>query len=319
MKPIAVMCASSRFYAFALYVSLWSFLKNSPRLADAADIYIYAYAWDEPLKQIFRSLGNFHIIDYDLPADIERTPFIRRFTPALYSRFEAFSLLEKYERVICLDSDILVQKELFPVLSEFHGPIALTVDDCPTVQNNFLRPIPGYDMSAPCYNAGFIVLNRAAFAVSGGQIRQWLYRMLKQYADCVYLGDQGLINLMLQEFSLPVEICSPLYNLPASSGKKELKQAFIVHSTGHRKFWCYYFFKQWVDGYTKWRQAGGNATTVRPDSARWHRWVSKKITPQNRIFWELAPDGFKYPGKFLLFALEYRRAYPQEKAVPDKA
>lgn len=319
MKHVAVLCASSRFYAFALYVSLWSFLKNSPRLASAADIYIYAFDWDEPLKQIFRSLGDFTIIDYDLPANIERTQFIQRFTPALYSRFEAFSLLEKYERVICLDSDILVQKELFPVLSQFHGPIALTVDDCPTVQHNFLGPIPGYDMSAPCYNAGFIVLNQAAFAVSGSQIRKWLYQMLQKYAKCSYLGDQGLINLMLQEFSLPVEICSSLYNLPASSAGAELKKAFVVHSTGHRKFWCYYFFKQWVDGYMQWRKAGGGAVPVRKDSARWNKWVNKKITPQNRIFWELAPDGCKYPAKFLLFAWKYARAYPKKQPAVQKA
>ena len=37
-------------------------------MAGAADIYIYAFDWDEPLKQIFRSLGDFTIIDYDLPA-----------------------------------------------------------------------------------------------------------------------------------------------------------------------------------------------------------------------------------------------------------
>lgn len=317
MKHIAVMCAASRFYAFALYVSLWSFLKNSPRLASAADIYIYAFDWDEPLKQIFRSLGDFTIIDYDLPANIERTQFIQRFTPALYSRFEAFSLLEKYERVICLDSDILVQKELFPVLEEYRGPLVLTLDDCPTVQNNFLRPIPGYDMGASCYNAGFIVLNRAAFTMSGAQIRQWLYGMLRKYADAVYLGDQGLINLMLQEFSLPVEVCSSLYNLPASSGRKELSQAFIVHSTGHRKFWCYYFFKQWVDGYIQWRKAGGGAVPVRKDSRRWVKWVNKKISPQNHIFWELAPDGCKYPAKFFLFSLRYKRAYPK-KAIREK-
>lgn len=317
MKHVAVMCASSRFYAFALYVSLWSFLKNSPRLASAADIYIYAFDWDEPLKQIFRSLGDFTIIDYDLPADIERTPFIQRFTPALYARFEAFSLLERYERVICLDSDILVQKELFPVLEEYRGPLVLTLDDCPTVQNNFLHPIPGYDMSAPCYNAGFLVFNRSAFTVPVKQIRQWLYEMLKKYAAWVYLGDQGLINLMLQEFSLPVEVCSPLYNLPASSGRKELSQAFIVHSTGHRKFWCYYFFKQWVDGYIQWRKAGGGAVPVRKDSRRWVKWVNKKISPQNHIFWELAPDGCKYPAKFFLFSLRYKRAYPK-KAIREK-
>lgn len=301
MKSTAVICGSSSSFAFAMYVSLWSFLKNSPKLAAQADIYVYAYQWSEEIKQKIRSLGPITILDFDIPADIERTEHILRFTPALFHRFEAFKLLDKYETVICLDSDILVKKELLETISKQQKPIGLTPDTMPIVRRNFKSDIPGYDMSAPCYNAGFIVLKKQGFPANSGEIYSWLYDMLKKYSYTACLGDQGLINLALQEFKLQPEVYSMLYNQPASSSAKQLKKAFIIHSTGHRKFWCYYFFKEWVEGYAKWREIGGPAVGVRKESPRWQNWRKNK----KGIFWELAPDASKYPAKFLLFAIKY--------------
>lgn len=303
MKKTAVICASSSTYAFALYVSLSTFFKNSPQLAQESDVYVYAWNWEDDLKSLISSSGPVTVVDYDLPADIERTPFVMKFTPALFARFEGFNLLEKYKNVVCLDSDILVQKELAGVLEEMTENIGVTRDSCPTVGHNFIvAPEGNYDLSQPCYNAGFLVLKRDRLPVAGKDIAQWLYAMLKCCVNITYLGDQGLINLALQEFKLIPYIFSALYNLPASSSCWKLKQAYIVHSTGHRKFWCYYFFKDWYAAYTVWREKGGTPA-LRKNTKLWDKLLAK-LGVQNRVFFELAPDGFKYPGKFIIFAIK---------------
>lgn len=55
MKKTAVICASSPTYAFALYVSLRTFFKNSPKLAQEADVYVYAWNWGDDLKRLMAS------------------------------------------------------------------------------------------------------------------------------------------------------------------------------------------------------------------------------------------------------------------------
>lgn len=86
MKKTAVICASSPTYVFALYVSLSTFFKNSPKLAQEADVYVYAWNWNDDLKRLISSCGPVTIEDYELPANIERTPFVMKFTPALFAR-----------------------------------------------------------------------------------------------------------------------------------------------------------------------------------------------------------------------------------------
>lgn len=302
-KDTAVLCASSLQYAFALFTTLKTFLAHSPKLAARADIYVYAYNWDEKAKHIFQTHFPITLIDFDLPSFIPRFPVIQRFTPALFARFEAFALLEKYQNVICLDSDILVQKELQGVLDEVPaGGMGLTPDSCPTVGHNFFATIDGYDFSVPCYNAGFIVLKNP---LPGQKIHTWLQQMLARYGERCYLGDQGLINLVLQEFHIQPTPLSERYNLPASRPTNQLKQAYIIHSTGHRKFWSYYYFNDWYNGYAQWQALSGQ-TAPKRDPVNTPRWdhLLAKTGWNKRVFFQLAPDALRYPGKFLLFALK---------------
>ena len=301
-KQTAILCTVSNMYTFALFTSLKTFLAHSPKLAEQADIYVYNYKWPENIKQIFKTHFPITLVDFDLPDFIPPSKMIDKFTPALFARFEAFSLLEKYQNVICLDSDVLVQKEIAGVLDEVKTNIGLTPDSCPTVGHNFWGVIPGYDLSAPCLNAGFIVLKNP---LPAAKIRTWLYEMLAKYADICYLGDQGLMNLILQEFKLTPTLLSPLYNQPASSPTHTLKQAYIIHSTGHRKFWYYYYFNEWYESYAKWYALSGQAVTVRtPPNRRAWTWLLEKTGWNKRVFFQLAPDATRYPGKFILFTLK---------------
>ena len=307
-KKTAILFASSNVYAYALFVSIKSLLANSPVLANQADIFVYAYRWSEKTKQIFTQNFPVTLRDYELPAFVPLSKYIKHFTPALFARFEAFDLLQHYERVICMDSDILVQKELAGPLADIQAPIAMTMDDCPSIQNNFTGAIDEYDLSKPCYNAGFIVLKNP---LPAQEMHTWVYQMLAKYADICYLGDQGIINLLLQEFHLTPEKLSPLFNQAASSPNRVLRRAFIIHAQGHRKFWSYYYFDEWYSAYIQWLTSGGSTDLVRLTTPLWDKWLAKVVPhpmplppPKLAVFFLLAPNAQKYPGKFILFALK---------------
>lgn len=63
MKKTAVICASSPMYVFALYVSLSTFFKNSSKLAQEADVYVYAWNWGDDLKRLMASCGPVTVVD----------------------------------------------------------------------------------------------------------------------------------------------------------------------------------------------------------------------------------------------------------------
>ena len=303
-KNTACLFACSEAFAFALYVTLKTFFAHSAQLADQADIFVYAYRWSDRTKKIISSCGPVKIVDYELPSNIPLTAQVLRFSPALYARFEAFNLLGRYENVICLDSDILVQKELKDVLEQVDEGVGLVKDTLPSVGKNFIHPIAGYDFLKPCYNAGFIVLKRNKLPVPGAEISRWLYTMLKEQSHNVELGDQGLINLALQHFNLVLHEISTLWNLPASNARRKLQKAYIIHSTGHRKFWSYYYFREWYSDYKCWYQAGGIPVSIRKNSPLWDKFL-QKWNLNCFVFFQLAPDAVKYPIKFITFCIKF--------------
>ena len=303
-KQTACVFACSEAFAFALYVTLKTFFAHSPQLATESDVFIYAYRWSKHTKDIISSCGTVKIIDYDLPADIPRNALVMRFTPALYARFEAFNLLDKYQNVICLDSDILVQKELIGAIDEMTENIGLVKDTLPFVSKNFLNPIEGYDLSKPCFNAGFIVLKKQQFPVSCTRTACWLYSMLGEQVDNIELGDQGIINLSLQKFNLRPYVFSNLWNMPASNPRNKLNKAFIIHSTGHRKFWAYYYFHEWYSAYTQWNKKGGTPVSIRKNSSQWD-YLLNIFALKKSCFFQLAPDGYQHPIKFITFFLKF--------------
>ena len=281
-KSTALLFASSPTFTFALWVSIKSLFEKSPRLVEMSDVFVYAYNWPEEVKQFFMRSFPVTVLDYDLPDFVPRAKNLLAFTPALFARFEAFDLLTRYEKVICLDSDILIRKELAHVLEDdtsAPGTVALVKDRIPTIEKNFFAPVENYNMKAPCYNAGFLVLKNP---MPAKEIHSWLYQMIAKHADITFLGDQGFINLMFQQFPVrPVEL-PKTYNMPASRSKKSLDESFIIHSSGPRKFWCYYYFHDWYESYAQYRRLGGVALTVR-NNTKAYDWLLTRLKFNRRV------------------------------------
>lgn len=302
----AVVLTCSRAFTFCTYVSVASLLKASSKLVQASDIFVFIWGADAPLRQIFSSLApQVRVVNFDMPYPVPARPYITLFTPASYARFECFRLLDHYERVLFLDSDVLVRRELDSVFGQTRHGVALTLDPVmTTTARNFFSVPQGVNPNAPGYNAGVFALTRDLPCPGNyAAITDWLYEKMAQWADVLFLPDQAVINVAAEHFEWNVSVLPRDYNRPASSSYSELKRAFIIHSTGPRKFWCYYYFRDWYHWYAQWIAKGGAPVSVRKDSELYTAFC-RKFGLQKKVFFQLMPDCFKHPTKALRFALK---------------
>lgn len=306
-RRTAVVFTCSRAFTFCTYVSVSSFLARSPRLAQESDIFVFIWNGNEKLRRIFSALSpQVRVLDFDMPYPVPARESIACFTPASYARFECFRLLDQYERVLFLDSDVLVRNELDDLFGKLEHGIAFTLDPVmTTVSRNFFSVPACVNPQAPGYNAGVFALTRALPRPSGGYaaVTDWLYEKMAQWADEVFLPDQAVINVAVEHFGWQVTVLPRDYNRPASASHRELKRAFVVHSTGPRKFWCYYYFRDWYNWYARWIEQGGEPVSVRKDSPRYLNFC-QKFGLQHKVFFQLMPDFFAHPTKALRFAIK---------------
>lgn len=293
-------------YAFCLYISLSTLQENSPRLAQSADIYVAGYGLSDKSKEILNSLPHTRVVDYAYPAELPDTEQIRKFTAASFARYDCFALLKHYEKILYLDSDVLVQKEILPVFDEIYDGLGLITDPTfPTVRGQFFAPIKGFNMERVGFNSGFLVLtNKSNWAEKGEEITRWLYEQTQKLAKDLFLPDQGIINLAIEHFAINPAILSDLYNCPASESISKLKKAYIIHSTGPRKFWNYYFFRDFYKYYTVWIKKGGAPVAIRKGDSKLYKKFLANPSVRDKIFFQLCPDIFSKPLKALRFSVK---------------
>ena len=190
---------------------------------------------------------------------IKRMPSASRFGSKngimSFAHFELFRLLEEYHTVIWLDTDMMVQDDICELLN--FSPFGIGFDDGFPVQNNFTDPIPGYCMNALGYRSCIIV---AYDSLPYMDIFDWCYQKALQYAPFLLNGDQGIINLAVQEFHLSPRILSinEWHCLPRL---KAAKTARIVHAGHKEKFWnspdMEFLMPEWFENHRIWLQKGG--------------------------------------------------------------
>lgn len=176
---------------------------------------------------------------------------------ATFAKFECFKLLDNYEKIIYHDVDVLFQETQLDLLDYVNtDSIALVKSKDLRVEHNFFELIPEYNMFEPMYSSGLIVLSDRLKKHS--EICSWCYRKIKEYNSKMKYCDQGILNLLIQEYQLKVnEIdshrfqCHPL-------DEDYVKDATIIHSYGSRKFWNDEEYKkkfpEWIENYKEWKK-----------------------------------------------------------------
>lgn len=267
-KKNAIMVADTR---SALIGNLLVQIKDTnPELFDEAIIY-YDHLEKNDKKVISQIMPcRFIKFDYELPNEIKDKPAFKKFSPLMFSRYYMFDLLDEYETITWIDTDVLICGDISSVISKarkngmsanFEDPINKSYLVTDTVRTSFSNPIPKYDMTR--YNMSSGLISVADSLKNRNKMTKWCFDKTKEYADYLVLPDQGVLNILVQEFNISVASVGehgaycfyPTYERDSSKAK-------IVHAWGARKFWkSWYLFNKypkWYEYYKEWISLGGS-------------------------------------------------------------
>ncbi len=257
-QELAIVFGVTGNMAFALGNVLMGLKKHNPDLNE--DIIVFEQGISEKDKNLLSSIIPCNFYEYQFPFDNPEfsADCLNRFTHLSFSRYECFRLLDKYKNVLWLDIDILIQRDISGILD--------------------------YDLECGMRNAGVMFINDKL--ENNNEIADWCYKRTMELAPYLTFADQGIINLMIQEFNLEVQELNLKYN--CHPGFKRAPDAYILHTFCPEKFWNYYNNKEWNEDYKEWLKMGGSPYT------------GKRVSSVHKFFKERSlPNPFRSPRNFV--------------------
>lgn len=265
----AFMLAVTKDYVFAAGNVVLSLKKYMPE--NNYDIIIYYDEIDDYDKSI---LEEYHCIlkKYEINSAFkkkivsQRSEFLdinkqKHFSFLKFAKFEIFSLLNEYDKVVWLDADIAVQDSLSDI---FHYDcFAISQDADYTVQNNFLSAIYPYDMDKKRVCTSVFLVSKSIGNFS--HIKDWCYSKTAELAPFLKNIDQGIFNLLLQEYKIAYTFLDErVYNCFSQYPMAHI--AKIVHFGTPQKVWNNSMlassFPEWFRTYKKWISLGGTSCSM---------------------------------------------------------
>ncbi len=295
-NKLAFVLGSTGNMAFAVANVLMGVVKNYNK--SNFDVIIYCdenFAGED--KRLLNTIHKCEFIKYDFfEGNTEKFDqnILNRFTSLAFSRYECFNLLEKYEKVVWLDIDLLIKGEINGLIESCKTGIALYCKDG-ILGNEFSKPVENYDMARESFNSGVIVLSENL--KNPDEISKWCYEKTIEYAEYLKCPDQAIINLAIQEFNLNVTVLADEYNCHPDYPDSD--KAKILHPFCMEKFWNFYNYKEWNDNYKKWLKMGGSAYKGKVFN------ILEKtvINFKKKYALRAAPDPIRHTRKFLMYVI----------------
>lgn len=181
---------------------------------------------------------------------------LNHFSSFAYARFEAFNLLERYEKVFYVDTDIVIQKDISEIINIKTPLSTLYFANKMPISGNFTKEnidlVKGYDLNrVSIIDAVFLINDK----LNDYQIMtKWCYEKAEEYKT----NDQSILNLLIQEFNIETHDLTESYGAYPTSNIS--KNAHIIHAIGPAKFWRGTYNKEWEENNKIWIKSGGNTT-----------------------------------------------------------
>ncbi|MBP5404259.1 MAG: hypothetical protein J6Y17_04130 [Elusimicrobiaceae bacterium] len=298
-KNTAIILGATGNLTFALGVVLKGLKKYNAALLNEADVIIYYQNMDEAQRQALKKIIPCEFILYKFP-HMENMPahVLHDYGDMTFVRYECFRYLKKYQYVLWLDADILIEGDISGMRKQIPHGIGFRREYYDErVRMNFTADIPGFDMQAPHFNAGIMCISQA-LTQDKDTLADWCYESTARYGKDLLFPDQGILLLMCQHFAITIDPLDEKYNCEARRNYFALKKAVLVHAVGHRKFWKYYYFDKWYRFYKEWVQETG--LTCQNNFPIFQKWGLLKYP-----LFQAAPNPGKYPAKFLLYLVRF--------------
>jgi lipopolysaccharide biosynthesis glycosyltransferase len=223
------------------------------------DILVYYNSVNDKDITVLQNIPHVHPHQFYFPVDFVEEMKNRidneRFNIMTFCHFEIFNLLEKYKKVIWLDNDMSIQRDISELLN-FHG-FTITDDAEWPVKAQFSKIIEGYNMDKQAVCAAFIVVDDS---LPFKELYKWCYSKALEYAEYLVTHDQAIINLALQEFEINANII-PSNIWQCTTFRPLVHQANIAHFGYNWKPWMHSElikrFPEWYRIHLEWLKLGG--------------------------------------------------------------
>lgn len=257
-QNVALVFGITSNYVFALANTLIGLVKHNNKFWNDIIIY-YDSIKPEEMENINKitecTFVNFSDVKFLNKVSKE---LLDKYSEACFYRYECFNLLNKYKTVIWNDVDILIQGDISGLLEYGkESGFAATLNTLGlNIEANFNKLILDYNMFAPLYNSGILVLTDSL--PNYEKMCDWCVTATKTYSEFLRWPDQGIINLMLQEFNIVVDQIDINKYCCHPSHDQYIKHAAIIHAYGDNKFWTdpsyQEKFPEWVENDTEWKE-----------------------------------------------------------------
>ncbi|MFW5886385.1 MAG: glycosyltransferase family 8 protein, partial [Bacteroidota bacterium] len=167
------------------------------------------------------------------------------FTPAAYYRIVLPEMIPEAEKILYLDSDLIIRESLKPLLDLDLGDYGLAAVENPLFDRHEDLKMPG---SASYFNSGVMLLNAKKFRKE--KYAETILKYVKENREKILYVDQDALNAVLHDkwISLPMKwnVQTKMYFQKPSDTmftineyQKGLDNPAIVHFTTKSKPWHY--------------------------------------------------------------------------------
>lgn len=263
---INVVCNIDNGYSAYCGTMLTSLFKNN--LEEDITVYLVTDFIDDDNYILFRQLAEsynntIHIVLVDLKR-FKDLPYGGKFSNislATYYRLAIPQIIENIDKVLYLDSDIIVNKDIKKLWNiDISDSYLAAIEDNPSIAKNAIQRLK-YSAQYSYFNAGVMLLNLKNLRLI--DFTNAAFKYLDTHIDRILFHDQDVMNALLHEKIkyLPVEFntmeCmymkSPqIADRYRASLHQALAEPYIIHYTGRVKPWfieCHHPYKDIYDYY----------------------------------------------------------------------
>lgn len=311
----AFFFACNETFLFTFSVMLLSLKKYSPKALENTDVFLYYQGLTDEDKALVTKIFPVKFVEYSFPLDVDvQHRNMTRYTQLAYARYEIFDMLDEYEKVLYMDVDMYVAREINFIFEDFGSVSGLALSEdtqkgLSLISKNFITPLDGYDMTVNGLNTGVILFCNNI--KRRGELRKWCYEKTIEWIDNLTCPDQGVINAMVQEFDIDVEVlpsgvnCMPSQKLYYS----KLEKAYVYHCAGGGvRFWVYSYNSEWEALYADYLSLGGTSRPAPDNDSKWRKLIKKhKLYRYDFFNRSLNPD--IHLGRFIKYLFSYPYSY----------
>lgn len=208
-------------------------------------------------RERIQSIFNTEFIRYKYPCKSRNDIVMSYFSTMVFCKYECLKLLGEYDVVVWTDYDVIVEGSLSEVC-EFSDTFINVLEDTKSIREMFYKKIEEQKYNK--YDLGCRGISMSLFALSNklphyDRIYQWCYEKTIEYDADIYLPEQCVFSLALQEFRMDYSCID--WNRYSSHPKNANGNEIVLHAAGQPKFWSGLYNEHWNRMYREWVCMGG--------------------------------------------------------------